>query len=62
MNERAGCVIIKLSEKAAITFATAFTRGSKGFDRGLAAGEAIRCDTLIAKININAEDNLAYAA
>ena len=22
--------------------------GSKGFDRGLAAGEAIRCDTLIA--------------
>ena len=37
-------------------------RASKGFDRGLAAGEAIRCDTLIAKIKINAEDNLAYAA
>ena len=39
-----------------------FIRASKGFDGGLAAGEAIRCDTLIAKININAEDNLAYAA
>ena len=37
-------------------------RASKGFDRGLAAGEAIRCDTLIAKLKINAEDNLAYAA
>ena len=28
-----------------------FIRGSKGFDRGLAAGEAIRCDTLITKLN-----------
>ena len=37
-------------------------RGSKGFDRGLAAGEAIRCDTLIAKLKLNAEDNLALAA
>ncbi len=37
-------------------------RASKGFDGGLAAGEAIRCDTLIAKIKINAEDNLAIAA
>ena len=37
-------------------------RASKGFDGGLAAGEAIRCDTLIAKLKINAEDNLAYAA
>ena len=39
-------------------------RGSKGFDRGLAAGEAIRCDTLIAKFKLNAEDNtqLALAA
>ena len=39
-----------------------FIRASKGFDGGLAAGEAIRCDTLIAKIKINAEDNLAIAA
>ena len=38
------------------------TRASKGFDGGLAAGEAIRCDTLITKLKINAEDNLAYAA
>ena len=37
-------------------------RGSKGFDRGLAAGEAIRCDTLITQLKINAEENLAYAA
>jgi hypothetical protein len=39
-----------------------YTWGSKGFDRGLAAGEAIRCETLIAKLKINAEENLAYAA
>ncbi len=39
-----------------------YIRASNGFDRGLAAGEAIRCDTLIAKLKINAEDNLAYAA
>jgi len=26
-------------------------RASQGFDRGLAAGEAIRCDTLIAQLN-----------
>lgn len=32
-------------------------RGSKGFDRGFAAGEAIRCDPLIANLNINAENN-----
>ena len=54
--------MIRLLEKAAITFATPFSRASKVFDRGLAAGEAIRCDTLIAKLKINAEDNLAYAA
>ncbi len=55
-------VMIRLLRKAAITFTAPFIRGSKGFDRGLAAGEAIRCDTLIAKQKINAEDNLAYAA
>jgi len=54
--------MIRLLRKAAITFTAPFIRGSKGFDRGLAAGEAIRCDTLIAKLKINAEDNLAYAA
>ena len=36
---------------------------SQGFDRGLAAGEAIRrLMRQIANLNINAEDNLAYAA
>ena len=38
-------------------------RASQGFDRGLAAGEAIRrLMRQIANLNINAEDNLAYAA
>ena len=37
-------------------------RASKGFDGGLAAGEAIRRDTLHHTIKLNAEDNLAYAA
>lgn len=37
-------------------------RGSQGFDGDFEAGEASRCDTLIAKLNLNAEDNLAYAA
>ena len=37
--------------------------GSKGFDRGFAAGEAIRCDPLIANLNINADENqYAFAA
>jgi len=36
---------------------------SQGFDRGLAAGEAIRrLMREIANLNTNAEDNLAYAA
>ena len=48
--------------KEYICFLATSIRASKGFDRGLAAGEAIRCDTLIAKLKINAEDNLAYAA
>ena len=34
-----------------IRYTLHYIRGSKGFDRGLAAGEAIRCDTLIAQIN-----------
>ena len=39
------------------------TWASQGFDRGLAAGEAIRrLMRQIANLNINAEDNLAYAA
>ena len=39
------------------------TRDSKGFDRGLAAGEAIRRRwRQIAKLKLNAEDNLAFAA
>ena len=37
--------------------------GSQGFDRGLAAGEAIRRNALNPNLKINAEDNtLAYAA
>ena len=36
-------------------------RGSKGFDRGFAAGEAIRCDTLIANFKLNADNNTQYA-
>ena len=37
--------------------------GSKGFDRGFAAGEAIRCDPIIANLNINADENqYAFAA
>ena len=36
--------------------------GSQGFDRGLAAGEAIRRNALNPNLNTNAEDNtLAYA-
>ena len=39
------------------------TRDSKGFDRGLAAGEAIpQAMRQIAKININADEKLAFAA
>lgn len=38
-------------------------RASQGFDRGPAAGEAIRrLMREIANLNTNAEDNLAYAA
>ncbi len=49
--------------KCAILCITANIRASQGFDRGLAAGEAIRrLMREIAKLNTNAEDNLAYAA
>jgi len=37
-------------------------RGCTGFDRELEVGEAIRSYALNANLNINAEDNLAYAA
>ena len=40
-----------------------YTHLSQGFDRGLAAGEAIRRNALNPNLNTNAEDNtLAYAA
>ncbi len=35
---------------------------SQGFDGVLEAGEASRCDPLITKLKLNANDNLAYAA
>ncbi len=60
MQKQIVCVNIGIVRSK--TFTIPFIRGSKGFDRGLAAGEAIRCDTLIAKLKINAEDNLAIAA
>ena len=37
-------------------------RASKGFDGVFEAGEASRCNTLIAQLKLNANDNLAYAA
>ena len=37
-------------------------RASKGFDGVFEAGEASRCNTLIAQLKLNANDNLAFAA
>ena len=37
-------------------------RASQGFDGVFEAGEASRCDTIIAKLKLNAEENLAFAA
>ncbi len=50
-------------QQAAARMKSLSLRASQGFDRGLAAGEAIRrLMRQIANLNTNAEDNLAYAA
>jgi len=47
-----------------LAYSITVVRGSKGFDRGLAAGEAIRSQTLDCKLKLNAEEKtqLAFAA
>ena len=37
-------------------------RASQGFDGVFETGEASRCQTLMANLKLNANDNLAYAA
>ena len=50
------------THKSSIIKIGTLIRGCTGFDREPEVGEAIRSHASNANLNINAEDNLAYAA